>query len=60
MNNHELIPTLIGLILFIGLIIGLLEANKASNKAKRKENNSDRTIANDWHEMNDGSHYKQN
>lgn len=60
MQNHELIPTLIGIILFFGLIIGFLEANKAKNKEERRKNHSDREIANNFHEMNDGTYYKQN
>ena len=57
MNNHEIIPTLIGAICFIALIVAFLEANKAINKEARRKNNNEREIPDNWHEMNDGSYY---
>ena len=57
MNNHEIIPTLIGAICFIALIVAFLEANKAKNKEARRKNHSEREIPNNWHDMNDGSYY---
>ena len=57
MNNHELIPTLIGAVLLIALVIAFLEANKAKNKAKRRKINNDRTIPNNYHDLNGESYY---
>jgi hypothetical protein len=57
MNNHELIPTLIGFILLFVLIFNVAQANKAKNKEARRKMNNDRTIPDQWHEMNDKSYF---